>query len=266
MKKNILILNTVLISIFSFFISCKKEIKDIYQDPVTDSSHISITNASPVVPDLRFYLNNKFIPLPDSPLSYGKTIFATYITNTTTYHPDTLLLPYINIPSGYQQLGFGSIGNNNLFSVINNNFDSGGSYSIFITDTVIHGRVTSVILKDNLGAIDSTHGLLRFINLSPDAPPLDFWAYPNAGYTGYKVFSGCAYIPDNYNSFINAESFLAISAGPYYFEATVAGTSNAVLGGLMIVPGKNVITIYTKGYFSGTGANVIDVGVIQYKP
>ena len=266
MQKGNLILNAVLVMGMSFFITCKKETKIIYQNPVTDSSHISITNASPAVSNLQFYLNNKLISLPNSPLSYGKTVFATYINNANPYYPDTTLLPYINIPTGYQQLGFGSYGSSNIFSILNNKFEPGGSYSIFITDTIIHGQIASVLLKDYVGTTDSTKSQIRFLNLSPDAPPLDVWAYPNAGYVGYKIFSGCAYLPNDFNSFINAESFSVINAGPYYFEATVAGTSNVVLGGLLMIHGQNVITIYTKGYVSGTGTNAIDVGVIQYKP
>ena len=266
MRKGNLILNTVLVSGIVFFISCKKEVKNIYQNPVADSSDISITNASPAVSNLQFYLNDKLISLPDTPLSYGKTVFATYINNANPYYPDTTILPYINIPTGYQQLGFGSYGSSNKFNTLNNNFEPRGKYSIFITDTFIHGQVKAVLLKDNVGTTDSTKSQIRFLNLSPDAPPLDVWAYPSAGYVGYKIFSGCAYLPNDFNSFTNAELFSVINAGPYYFEATVAGTSDVVLGGLLMIHRQNVITIYTKGYIAGTGTNSIDVGVIEYKP
>lgn len=266
MKRDNLILNVVLIISISFIVSCKKEIKTTYQNPVTDSAHISITNISPVISNLQFYLNNNLINLPGAPLSYGKTVSAIYVNNANPYNPDTTLLPYINIPSGYQQLGFGTYGNSNIFNTVNNNFAPSGNYSIFITDTLIHGQVKSVVLKDSVATTDSTKSQIRFINLSPDAPPLDVWAYPDAGYNGYKLFSGCAYLPNDFNSFIKAESFSVINAGPYYFEATVAGTSKVVLGGLLMVYGKRVITIYTKGYISGSGVNAIDVGVIQYEP
>lgn len=249
----------------TFFISCKKEARTIYQITAADSSHISITNASPAITNFQLYLNNKLISLPDSPISFGKTIFVSTIRNANTYFPDTVLLPYINIKSGYQELGFGSYGNSNILGQLNNNFEPNASYSLFLTDTIVHGKVSNVLLKDNIRTTDSTVSQIRFLNLSPDAPPLDVWAYPNAGYVGYKIFSGCAYLPNDFNSFIKAESFSDINAGAYYFEATVARTSNIVLGGLLFISGQNVITIYTKGYFAGTGVNAIDVGVIQYK-
>ena len=70
----------------------------------------------------------------------------------------------------------------------------------------------------------------------------------------------------DFNSYVNAESFSLINTGPYYFEATVTGTSTVVLEGEMIIPGQNVVTIYTEGYIAGTGTNAINVGVIEYKP
>src|SRR6185312_2362306 len=121
MKKDDLILHAFLFCSIIFFIGCKKEVRNIYQTPQSDSSHISITNASPAISNLQLYLNNKFVTLPGSPISFGKTVLVTLIRNANTYYPDTLMFPYINISPGYQQLGFGTSGNNNILSVQNNN-------------------------------------------------------------------------------------------------------------------------------------------------
>lgn len=249
-----------------FFISCKKEVKIVYQNPAIYYSNLSITNASPAISNLQFYLNDKIISLTDSPLSYGNTTFATYINRGNEIYPDTSVLPYITIPAGYQQLRFSSYNSNNIFSTVNSNFQSGGNYSVFITDTVKHGQITSVLLQDNVSTSDSTKGQIRFLNLSPDAPPLDLWAFPDAGPDGFKLFSGCAYLPDDYNSLMNAQSFSFINKGPYYFVATVAGTTNIILEGGLIIPGQSVVTMYAKGFVAGTGNNEINVGVIEYKP
>ena len=265
MRKGNLIVNAVLICGIAILISCKKEVNNIYQTPLGDSSRISITNASPAVSNLQFYLNNQPVSLPNAPLSFGQTAYTFYINNANPYHPDTTLLPYININSGYQQLGFGSYGSNDIFSNLNSKFEPGNSYSVFLTDTLNHGQITTVLLKDYIRKPDSTKGQIRFLNLSPDAPPLDLWAYLNAGPVGIKVSSNCAYIPNDFNSLIAAETFSLIDAGPYFFIATQAGTKNIVIQGEMYIPGSDVLTIYTKGYVSGTGYNAIDVGVIQYQ-
>ena len=93
MKKDDLILLTFILCSIVFFISCKKEVRNIYQIQPADSSHISITNLSPSISNLKFYLNNQLSSLPDSPVSFGKTAYVTFIKNTDTYSPDTLLLP-----------------------------------------------------------------------------------------------------------------------------------------------------------------------------
>ncbi|HXS56268.1 MAG TPA: DUF4397 domain-containing protein [Hanamia sp.] len=262
MKKLITVPAIVICSLFS----CKKESGNILDTPVIDSSHISITNISPSISNLKFYLNDKRVSLPDSPVIYGKTVFATYIRNQTTYFPDTVSLPYINISPGYQKLAFGSFDNNNIVAILNNNFEVKNNYSLFLTDTIIHGKVTSVLLKDNLLPNDTSKSQIRFINLSPDSPPMDIWAYPDAGYTGYKLFSDCGYLPNDFNSFMNSESFTYVDPGPYYFEATVANTSNVLLGGYLFISPGTIITIYSKGYLSGIGMSRLDVGVIQYEP
>jgi Domain of unknown function (DUF4397) len=266
MRKGNLILIAVLICGIVILISCKKEVNNIYQTPLGDSSSISITNASPAVSNLQFYLNNQPVSLPNAPLSFGQTVYALYVNSANPYHPDTTLSPYIKISSGYQQIGFGSYGSNDIFSNYENQFEPGNSYSVFITDTLHHGQITTVFLHDFVGKSDSTKAQIRFLNLSPDAPPLDLWAYLNAGANGFKLSSNCAYIPNNFNSLINAQTFSQIEPGPYFFVASAAGTSNIVLQGELYIPGASVITIYTKGYVAGTGTNAIDVGVIEYQP
>jgi Domain of unknown function (DUF4397) len=265
MRMGKLILNIALASSMLVFTTCKK-VNTVYQPALIDSSRISITNASPTISDLQFYLNNQPVSLPNAPLSYGQTVYAFYINDANPYRPDTTLLPYINIATGYQQLGFGTHSNSDIYSNSNDEFEPGNSYSVFVTDTLKHGQLTTVFLHDYIGKMDSTHGQIRFINLSPDAPPLDLWAYLDAGPNGVKISGNCGYIPNDFNSLVNAQTFSFIESGPYFFIATEAGTSNIVLQGQLYIPPQNVVTIYTKGYIGGVGNNAIDVGVIQYQP
>ena len=120
-------------------------------------------------------------------------------------------------------------------------------------------------MNDQPLSVDSPEGQIRFLNLSPDAPALDVYAFLNVGSNGTKIFSNCGYIANDYNSILNAETFIPITAGPYYMVATIAGTYNAVLDGGLIVPAKGVITMYVKGFFNGSGSNLIDIGIISYQ-
>ncbi|HSZ86547.1 MAG TPA: DUF4397 domain-containing protein [Puia sp.] len=262
--RKIKLISCVIFLVGFIFFSCKKETKIIYQTAALDSSYLSITNASPSISNLLFYVDNNFIPLPDSPFSFGTTTFHTYINSGNEINPTIQNLPYIKIPAGYRQLSFNSVSPNGAFSM-NSYFKLGVNYSIFITDTVAHGQAQCVLIQDNIGVTDSTHGLIRFLNLSPDSPPLDLYAFPYAGATGYKVFSNCGYLPNDYNSVVNAQSFSPIDALPYYFVATETGTNNVILEGGLVINGKSVVTIYAKGFVAGTGASAVDVGVISYQ-
>jgi|SRR5579863_777334 len=252
---------------FSFLLlsGCKKEEHEVPKYAQQDSSYLSITNASPSISNLLFYENNKYISLPDSPFSFGSTTSGSYILNSgNALNPIVQQLPYIKIPSGYMQLGFRSPSPEAFFSA-SSYFENGSNYSLFITDSISHGQAQFFLLNDKTVPVDTTQGQIRFINLSPDAPALDIWAFLNVGPNGTKIFSDCGYIPNDYNSFLNAQTFVPISAGPYYMVATIAGTYNAVLDGGLIVPPGAVITMYVKGFYNGSGSSLMNIGIISYQ-
>jgi hypothetical protein len=263
MRKIKLIPWAIFLAGFIFF-SCKKETKTIYKAAAADSAYISITNASPSISNLLFYVDNNFIPLPDSPFSFGSTTYQTYINNGNEINPIIRQLPYIKIPTGYDQLRFNSESPGALFST-NGYFISGASYSVFITDSVAHGQAKCILLQDLIGNSDITHGQLRFINLSPDAPPLDLYAYSYTTNDGYKlIFSNSGYLPNDYSSTVNAQTFKSMAAGPYDLVVSESGTSNALLAGGLMIDAKGVTTIYTRGFVNGTGANTLDVGIYSF--
>jgi len=244
---------------------CKKEQHVVVEVAQPDSSYLSITNASPSISNLLFYENNEYIPLPDSPFSFGSTTSGSYVLNSgNALNPVVEQSPYIKIPSGYVQLGFRSSSPAASIST-SGYFANGLNYSIFITDSVTHGQAGYVLLTDKTVSVDTTQGQIRFINLSPDAPALDIYAFLNVGPNGTKIFSNCGYVLNDPNSFLNAETFVPITTGPYYMVATIAGTFNAVLDGGLIVPPKSVITMYVDGFYNGTGSDLMNIGIIAYQ-
>lgn len=244
---------------------CKKTERTVTVSAQPDSAYLSITNASPSISNLLFYDNNQFVPFPDSPFSFGSTTFGNYVINSgDQLHPIVQQLPYIKIPAGYDQLGFRSTSPAAAFDE-SGYFANGAKYSVFITDSVSHGQAQYVLLTDNTVATDTTQGQIRFVNLSPDAPALDLYAFLNVGPNGIEVASNCGYILNDYQSLLNAETFIPITAGPYYLVATVAGTYNAVLDGGLIIRPKSVTTVYVMGFFNGSGPSLANVGVISYR-
>ena len=161
MKKGDVISCMVFIGLLTWLLSCKKEVRNRVAPPAADSAHFSITNASPSISNLYFYLNNQRVSLPDSPFSYGKTVFDTYIKYASSYFPDTVRLPYINIYPGFNELTFASPGIDHIISTLDINFEPDSSYSLFLMDTLVHGKVASVLLKDRIIKTDSTQSQIH---------------------------------------------------------------------------------------------------------
>ncbi|MBS1946879.1 MAG: DUF4397 domain-containing protein [Bacteroidetes bacterium] len=247
-----------MVSLCYFILSCKKEQHAGTKITQPSYSLISITNAAVRTDSFEFYIDDSLVALPSS-LFFGNTEFFSL---QNPGHTDKT--PYMNILSGYRELCFKKNGGNNFQIHFNEYFEPGLRYSIFIADTVTHGQLKYLLLKDNIARPDSGKAQLRFINLSPDAPPMDIWVFPNAGNVGYKLFTNRSYAVSNYTESIKSQIFTTIDAGPYYFVATQAGTYNIIMEGGLILAGRGVITIYAKGLLATTGLEQLDVGLIEY--
>ncbi len=247
--------------------SCKKTVTQVIDVPAAaDSAFLSITNASPAISSLLLYIGNTRISLPDSPLDYGSTTYSSYITGTNTLVPVTHTIPYIRIPSGFQQINFTTPSSSHFLVSVSNYFAAGNYYSVFVTDSSSHGQLPYVLIQDFIRATDTSQAQIRFLNLSPDAPPMDIWAFPNAGVNGYKLFSNCAYLPTNDGQIQAADTFALIKPDPYYFVGAQAGTYNALISGGLIVRGQSISTIYSLGYLSSNGPFQITAFTIQFNP
>jgi Domain of unknown function (DUF4397) len=259
-KVNSLSLLIVLLSAFS----CKKDQTAVQQYIVPTYSAISVTNAAVGSGSLSFFLDNQQVQLPDS-LSYGTTAFFNVANNPNPSNPLTGSTPYENVSYGYRQLGFGFPNTPSYLASMKNYFEPGAYYSVFIADTIEYGQLQCILMKDDLTFLDSGKAQIRFVNLSPDAPGMDLWAFPDANTSaGYQLFSNRVFPVYNYGAVLESQQFSTINSGPYYFAAIQTGTSNVLLQGGLIVPNKSVVTIYAKGLLLGTGEKQLDVGVIEY--
>jgi hypothetical protein len=245
-------------------LSCKKEFSTP-QVLVPSFTGISVTNAALVSGSLNFFIDDQAVQLPDS-LTYGTTALFTLSNNPNPSNPLSGYTPYLSVNYGYRNLTVRMPGINNNLVNVGGYFEPGAKYSLFIADSLTHGQLQYVLLQDKYGFPDSTECQLRFLNLSPDAPPMDLWAFWKAGQYGTRIFTNSPFIPYNSNTIPQVQAFSSIKAGPYYFIAAVSGTSNILLQGGLFLQGGSVVTIYAKGLVYGKGTNQLDVGVIQYLP
>jgi hypothetical protein len=245
-------------------VSCKKDQTAGEQFIVPSFSAISLTNAAVGSGNLSFFLDNQEVNLPDS-LSYGTTPFFNVANNPNPSNPLAASTPYKNVSYGYRELGFGFPNTPSYLASMKNYFEPGVHYSVFVADTIEYGQLQCILLKDDLTLVDSGKAQIRFINLSPNSPAMDLWAFPDARTNaGYQLFSNRIFPVYNYGAVLEAQQFSTINSGPYYFAAVQTGTSNILLQGGLIVPNKCAMTIYAKGLLNGTGDKQLDVGVIEY--
>lgn len=249
--------------LFLLSAACKKDQKIQVLDVPGAKSSLSITNASSEIPSLLFYVDHEFLPLADSPLAYGHTSYTNQLIDIGS-GTTTKKIPYIYIGNGYREVEFAMADGSPYIAQINSYFAPGYAYSIFVTDSVRHGQAQYVLLQDSLGKQDSAQAQVRFINLSPDAPPMDIYAFYDAGQNGSQLFANRDYPAHNPAAIQEMQKYLRIKAGPYYFYAVAAGTNSVLLEGGLVLSANTVTTIYAKGWMNGTGENALDVGLIRY--
>jgi hypothetical protein len=249
---------------FLLLLSCSKG-KNLPQSFIVPTySGISVTNAAVGAGNLNFFVDNQQVQLPDS-LAFGTTTFFELPNNAHPSNPLSGITPYKDISYGYRELEFGFPNVSDYLASVNNYFEPGVYYSVFVADTLEYGQLQCILMRDDLSILDSGKAQIRFVNLVPDAPPMDLWAFPDAQTNaGYKLFSNRAFPVYDYNEVIKAQKFTIINSGPYYFAATEAGSPYVFLQGGLIVPNQSIVTIYSKGLLNGTGNEALDVGVIEY--
>ncbi|HEY4197339.1 MAG TPA: DUF4397 domain-containing protein [Mucilaginibacter sp.] len=196
--------------------SCLKNNKDSYQPPV---AYVSFVQASSDEPPMDIYLNNSKVN--QTPIGYGSILdyFRAY-TGTRT----------VNL---YKQGTMSKILSDSV------NLKPNVTYSLFLTNTA--AKASLLLLTDTLNHPEPLTGSIRFVNLGPDAPAVDFAITDSAAMVSNRSFKGFS-------------SFLPIPGGKTYnFEVRQHGT-NTVLATLDKVYLNNglVYTVWLHGLINTT--------------
>ncbi len=129
--------------------------------------------------------------------------------------------------------------------------DANKTYSVFAVNTV--ANIEPLILEDDLTAPAAGKAHVRFIHLSPNAPPVDITLTD-----GTVVFG-------NY-SFKSASAFTPLDAGSYDLQVRAAGTSTVVLSlPTVTVESGKIYTVFAKGLLNGTGDQALGAQIIVNK-
>ena len=98
----------------------------------------------------------------------------------------------------------------------NINVEAGSSYSYFVYDTLTSGKFKGILLNtDRNPDVNYANSKIRFLNLSPKSPALDFWLVRRVGGTvtdSLKIFSGVPYLGNTTPDPVALSAFTPVAA------------------------------------------------------
>lgn len=150
---------------------------------------------------------------------------------------------YLNFFTGNREIKFHSVNANSALIDTTFNFENGKAYSLFAINTSTD--VEALFVVDSAAAPAAGKAMVRFINLTPDAPAFDLVGGKDAA---TSLFSE--------NGFKGVTAFREIAADTYTFELRNAGAPQAVLSAedVEILPGR-FYTIITRGFLTPPQGN-----------
>jgi hypothetical protein len=195
--------------------SCLKDNNQVYVPP--PAALVTFIQASPDEPPLNFFLNNNRVNI--NPLSYGNQI------------------DYFRAFPGHRTVNF--FNSATMATILQDTvyLSANITYSLFLANTASHPEI--LLLTDSIARPASGKATVRFVNVSPNAPPVDLVT------TGTTLVSNKAY--KGFSSFVPVDGNKS-----YTFTVVQHGTSTvlATLANVNI----NSNTVYTIWFHGIAGA------------
>lgn len=211
--------------------SCMDDDDDYVNQPA-EVAYVSIYHAIPNAPNLDIVVDGRVIN--NTPFEY-----ASYSG-------------YLNFFTGSREIRFNVSDADNSLIDTTFNFEDGKAYSLFAVNQL--PDVEALLVVDSAGAPVSGKAMVRFVNLSPDAPAFEVTANDAAT----PLFPG--------RSFKQATQFHEVDADVYSFSVKTAGGSDIVVAAedVEILPGR-YYTIITRGFVNPPegNTNVLSVEVLD---
>jgi len=216
------------ISFLAFtFIGCDDEETPVSPTPETSTSLVKVIHASPDAPGVDLLVDN--------------TVAGTNLTfpNNTSY---------LSVNSGTRNIKVNVTGTMTTVIEANVPFVKDRNYSVFAVNSV--SNIEPILIEDDLTAPAQGKAHVRFIHLSPDAPPVDITLTDGTVVFGNRAFK-------------DFTAFTPLDAGTYNLQVRVAGTTTVALDlpGITVEAGK-IYTVFAKGFLSGSGAQALGAQII----
>lgn len=219
------------IALLVLLTSCMNDDGEFVNRPV-EVAYVSVYHAAPDAPELDIVVDGRVIN--KNPFDY------------TSYSG------YLNFFTGTRGIRFNSLNANNALVDTTFNFENGKAYSLFAINRITD--IEALLVVDSAAAPAPGKAMIRFVNLSPDAPAFEI-SVP--GETN-ALF--------NATTFKEASQYIEVDASNYKFEVKNAGTSDVILSAedVEILPGR-YYSILTRGFVNPPpgNSNVLSVEVLE---
>jgi hypothetical protein len=232
MKKITLTALTLATVFASVLTSCKKDKKEetiVVPTPMVETfAKVLVTHASPNAPGVDLLVDN------------------TKVNSAALAYPNNT--GYLQVKSGTRNIKVNVTGTTTTVIGADIPFAENKNYSIFAIDSV--SKISALVVEDDLTAPAAGKAHVRFIHLSPNAPPVD------VAVTGGPVVFGNT-------SFKGGTAFKPLDAGSYNLEVRATGQTAAVLTlpPITLTAGK-IYTVFAKGFLGATGAQALGAEII----
>jgi hypothetical protein len=187
------------------------------------NSQVMIVHASPDAPGVDILVDNaKALPNLSFPDNSG----------------------YVAVPAGTRNVKVNVANTSTTVIEADLTLDANTNYSVFAIDDV--ANIDALVVADDLSSPAAGKAHVRFIHLSPDAPPVD------VAVTGGPVVFGDV-------QFSEVVGFTPLDAGTYDLEVRLAGTGTVVLSlpGISLSDGT-IYTVFARGFAGGGAAGAAD--------
>lgn len=250
--KNFYILTFVLAAI-AIVISCKKNVLRVSPyDGVDGKALLKVNYASPYLrnPTLRIKLNDEIV---SSGITYTTPYPGGGYNTQGNSYADYLSVVPGDVKLALVQTKVGSNVDSIVYYSATINLKPNAFQTVHITDTMVNetlNNTTNVITLDYGTRPDSGRVLYRFINLIPNAGPLDLYYGPN------KLVSGLDY--KKFSDTFSMQSGASQTAGWILRKKD----STAILGSAYtasaagVVANQRVFTVYARGYAGLPAADI----------
>ncbi len=208
-------------------VSCTDDEESNSTAPVLEKANVKVVHASPDAPGVDLFIDNN-------------------VAGTNLTFPNNT--GYLQVDEGTRNVKVNVTGTQTTVIDADLNLEGTKNYSVFAVDQVTN--LSPLVLVDDLTAPAMGNAHVRFIHLSPNAPPVDITTTD-----GIVVFGNYA--------FKDYSEFTPIPAGSYDLQVRLAGTDTVVLelNGISVSDGS-IYTVFAKGLVGGTDSQALGAEII----